>query len=155
MCAFSIRIEREGSASRVIWRRPRSLGHGRFWVGPWFLAGWRFNLKWELAPAPTAGQIVWKKDGRTGRHPTDGRPEEEGGRESAVNREKSLNVTHQGMEEELQSVRRVSHSVVEGRRRKSEWRGFKRACPVREDMEVGASERASKGGVVQKAKPTN
>ena len=25
MCAFSIRIEREGSASRVIWRRPRSL----------------------------------------------------------------------------------------------------------------------------------
>ena len=72
-----------------------------------------------------------------------------------MNREKSLNVTHQGMEEELQSVRRVSHSVVEGRRRKSEWRGFKRACPVREDMEVGASERASKGGVVQKAKPTN
>ena len=60
-------------------------------------------MKWELAPAPTAGQIVWKKDGRTD-GPTDGQPEEkEGGRESAVNREKSLNVTHQGMEEELQS----------------------------------------------------
>ena len=57
-----------------------------------------------------------------------------------MNRGKSLNVTHQGMEEELQSVRQVSHSVVEGRRRKSEWRGFKRACPVREDTEVGASE---------------
>ena len=74
-----------------------------------------------------------------------------------MNREKSLNVTHQGMEEELQSVRRVSHSVVEGRRRKSEWRGFKRACPVREDMdmEVGASERAREASCKRQNQLTN
>ena len=81
MCAFSIRCEREGSASRVIWRRrrrPRSVTADFGSVRGLrpdcvFLAGWRFNLKWELAPAPTAGQIVWKKDGRTDGPTPDGR----------------------------------------------------------------------------------
>ena len=73
-----------------------------------------------------------------------------------MNREKSLNVTHQGMEHGGGvAVRRVSHSVVEGRRRKSEWRGFKRACPVREDMEVGASERAREASCKRQNQLTN